>query len=451
MTIENAEVTIREAIEDDFVWVSDLMQNALEPYYGGDHRAHAGRIFKAHMSGGMDLVGFFSFEQRMFIAEANGVRAGMIHLVGKRQQTYKISPLILAPEFRGKLGIGGILLNHAERYAKTHGARQLYCTVAEQNVGAMQFFLRKGFVRAGSSDSHYKAGIVETMLYKILYEAEEISDYERTQISVVPLESKHEAEVAEMLLATLPESFSGVDENWVKALYGGYARRHEGDINLKFKLIFVAVSSTDEVVGVAGMTPKKGEPIKMMPLIAKNRAAFEALLIDLPHQLVQYGRKLYIHINPTADEVMSLQRFGWKLDAAMPSAYRPGIVTYQWSLEIGATTMRDMRVKPRFINLIRSGRKTLEVRVGYENINRIQVGERIRFVSHDSTLDVRVNVVRRYASIEALLEVEPWEKIAPDLSSKEAVRSLLKQIYPPEKESLGMVVLEIVPIPIPQK
>ena len=446
MTTEHAEVTIREAVAADFVWMSDLMQDSLEPYYGGDHRAHAKRILNAHLSGGMDLVGFFSFEQRMFIAEANGVRAGMIHLVGKRQETYKISPLILAPEFRGKRGIGSILLDHAEQYARTHHARELYCTVAEQNVGAMQFFLRKGFVRAGSSDSHYKTGIVETMLYKILYAPDDIVAYEKVQISVAPFEEKYEVQATELLLSTLPDSFGGVDEKWVRALYGGYERRHTNDVNAKFKLIFVAVTGGGEVVGIAGMTPKKGEPIKVMPFIAKSRAAFDALLIDLPHQLVQYGHKLYIHINPTAAEVMSLQRFGWKLDAAIPSAYRPGIVTYQWSLEIGASTMREMRVKPRFINLIRSGRKPLEVRVGYDNINRIQVGERIRFVSHESMLDVRVNAVRRYPSIVALLEREPWEKIAPDLSSKEEVLRLLRGIYPPEKEKLGMVVLEIAPL-----
>lgn len=446
MTIEKAEVTIREAITADSAWVSDLMQDVLEPYYGGDHRAHAKRILDAHLSGRMDLVGFFSFEQRMFIAEVNGVRAGVVHVVGKRQQTYKISPLILSPEFRGKIGLGTTLLKYAEEYARAHGARQIYGTAAEQNIAVIQFLLRNGFVRAGCSESHYKSGIVEIMFYKSLYSVEEIADYEKVRVSVIPFESKHKTQVTALLLATLPESFSGIDEKWVTALYNGYERRNIGDINAKYKLIYVAVDTEGNVLGVAGMTPKKGEPIKVMPFIAKNRAAFDALLIDLPHQLMQYGHKLYIHRDPTATEVMSLQRFGWKLDAAMPSAYRPGIITYQWSLEIGATTMREMRVKPRFINLIRSGRKSLEVRVGYDNINRIQVGERIRFVSHESTLDVRVNSIRRYPSIAQLLNKEAWEKIAPDLSSKEAVFQLLKNIYPPERENLGMVALEIVPV-----
>jgi ASC-1-like (ASCH) protein/ribosomal protein S18 acetylase RimI-like enzyme len=446
MTTKNTDVTIREAVEGDSKWVLTLIQAALEPYYGGDHHAHAKRILNAHLSGGHDLVGFFSHEQRMFVADHEGVPVGIIHVVGKRQGTYKISPLIINPDFRGRFGIGSILLNHAEEYAKEKGARQIYATVAEQNIAAMQFFLKKGYVRAGSSASHYKIGVVESMIYKIFFPTEEQVEYDRTQVSVVPLEDKHMSQVTALLLSELPNSFGGVDENWVKALYAGYGRRTSGDVNTKFKLIYVAVDSAGSVLGVAGMTPKKGEPIKVMPFVATSRVAFEALLVDLPHQLVQYGRKLYVHINPIADEVMSLQRLGWRLDAAMPSAYLPGVITYQWSLEIGAETMRNMRVKPRFINLIRLGRKTLEVRVGYDNINRIQVGERIRFVSHESALDVRIQDVRRYSSIEALLEKEDWAKIAPDLSSGEEVLQLLKRIYPPDKEALGMVVFEIVPI-----
>ena len=159
-------IIIREARAGDFGWVENLMQDTLESYYGGDHRAHAKRIFDAHIAGGIDRLGFFSFEQRMYIAEIDGERAGMIHLVGKRQSTYKISPLIVAPGFQGKFGLGNLLLEHVESYVRGQQARQLYCTVAEKNVTAMQFFLRKGFIRAGSSDSHYKAGVTETMLYE---------------------------------------------------------------------------------------------------------------------------------------------------------------------------------------------------------------------------------------------------------------------------------------------
>ena len=439
-------VLIREAHEDDFAWVENLMQNALEAYYGGDHRAHARRIFDAHISGGIDHLGFFSFEQRMFIAEVESERAGMIHVVGKRQSTYKISPLIVAPAFQGRHGLGSRLLAYAETYARRNRARQLYCTVAEQNVGALQFFLRKDFVRAGSSESHYKTGVTETMLYKPLYGASKIMSLDQIHVSVLPLDEHNEnmkEQVGRMLLERLQSSFEGITDDWVRALFDGYSRRATFDINTKFKLIYVATDGTGRIIGVAGATPKKGSPIKVMPFIATSQVAFEALLIDIPHQLVPYGHKLYIHINPTADEVMSLQRLGWKLDAALPAGYHPNIVTQQWSLNIGEMTMRTMRVKRRFYDLIKSGKKTLEVRVGYDTINRIKVGERIRLITHTGSFEVKVADIRRYRTFVEMLGVESWERITPDSRSKDEVLNLFKQIYPAHKEQLGVVVLEL--------
>lgn len=442
-------VLIREAREEDFEWVENLMQNALETYYDGDHRAHAKRIFDTHISGGVDRLGFFSFEQRMFIAEVNGERAGMIHVVGKRQSTYKISPLIVAPEFQGKHGLGSRLLAHAENYARTNQARQLYCTVAKQNITALQFFLHKEFIRAGSSDSHYKTGVTETMLYKPLYGMSKIMSLDQLHVSVLPLDERNEEmkeQVRRILFEKLQGSFEGITDDWVRALFDGYSRRATFDINTKFKLIYVATDSTGKVIGVTGATPKKGSPIKVMPFIATNQIAFEALLIDTPHQLVSYGHKLYIHINPTVDEVMSLQRLGWKLDAVLPAGYHPNVVTQQWSLDIGEITMRTMRVKKRFYDLIKSGKKTLEVRVGYDTINRIQVGERIRLMTHTGSFEVKIADIRRYHTFAEMLGVEPWQRIAPDSRSKDEVLSLFKQIYPAHKEQLGVVVLEFVQV-----
>jgi ASC-1-like (ASCH) protein/ribosomal protein S18 acetylase RimI-like enzyme len=438
-------VLIREAREDDFAWVENLMQNALEAYYGGDHRAHAGRIFDAHISGGVDRLGFFSFEQRMFIAETDGEHAGMIHVVGKRQSTYKISPLIVTPKFQGHYGLGSKLLAHAESYARTRQARQLYCTVAEQNVAALQFFIRKDFIRASNSESHYKTGVTEIMLYKPLYGASKIMSLDQLHVSVLPLDESNEdmkQQVGRMLLEKLQNSFEGITDDWVRALFDGYSRRATFDINTKYKLIYVATDSMGRVIGVAGATPKKGSPIKVMPFIASNAVAFEALLIDIPHQLVPYGHNLYIHTNPTADEVMSLQRLGWKLDAALPAGYHPNVITQQWSLDIGETTMRTMRIKRRFYDLIKSGKKTLEVRVGYDSINRIQVGERIRLVTHTGSFEVKVADIRRYRTFTEMLGVEPWQQIAPDSRSKDEVLSLFKQIYPANKEQLGVIVFE---------
>jgi ASC-1-like (ASCH) protein/ribosomal protein S18 acetylase RimI-like enzyme len=444
--MSDTSIVIREAVSGDFEWVANLMHSALEPYYGGNHITHARRIFDAHIAGGHDNVGFFSFEQKMFVVEVDDVRAGVIHLVGKRQSTYKISPLIVVPEFQGKFGLGGRLLEYAENYARASNSRQLYCTVAEKNVAAMQFFTRKGFIRAGSSDSHYKSGITETMLYKPFYEISQATSLDQISVSVVPFDETNESQrqqVTSLLLEKLPLSFEGISNDWVNALFAGYSRRDTADINSKYKLIYVALNSNGSVIGVVGATPKKGSPIKIMPLIATNLAAFEALLIDVPYQLVPYGHKLYLHINPTVDEVIALQRLGWQLNAAMPSAYRLGVVTQQWSLDIGETTMRTMRVKKRFFDLIRSGKKTLEVRVGYESIRRIRAGERIKLETHGFEFDVQIRAVRNYKTFEEMLEQEPYQQIAPDSKSQVEVLSLLKAIYPKEKEQLGVIVLEL--------
>ena len=104
--------------------------------------------------------------------------------------------------------------------------------------------------------------------------------------------------------------------------------------------------------------------------------------------------------------------------------------------------MRTIRIKRRFYDLIQSGKKTLEVRVGYDAINRIQTGERIRLETHTGSFEVRVSNIRRYRTFKEMLSVESWACIVPDAKSSDEVLSLFEQIYPAHKEKLGVVVLE---------
>lgn len=324
------EIEIREAVQDDRHFVLDLMQNALAPFYGGDHIAHGQRIFNAHLAGGQDSVGHFSFEQKMFIAMYGNERAGVIHIVGKKQGTYKISPLIVTEKFRTNFGVGGRLLEAAEEYARSREARQLYCTVASANNSALPFFQRKGFVVGGSAENHYKVGMTELMLYKNLAQPLPMEG-----ISVVPFEYEYSEAIARMVIDRLSVGFYGVDEEWVESLYAGYARRLSGDVNEKYKHIFVAVESSGEVVGVIGATPKKGQPVKLMPLVAKRPEAFELLVQSAPDLLRPFGHKLYTHILPTVAETMIFQQYGWRMEALLPAAYHPDVVTQQWGIYIG--------------------------------------------------------------------------------------------------------------------
>jgi ASC-1-like (ASCH) protein/ribosomal protein S18 acetylase RimI-like enzyme len=436
------EVLIREAIQSDWKYVVALIARGLAPYYDGDHRAHANRIFSTHIAGTQDLLGHFSFEQRMFVIVVDGSLAGLLHLVGKRQKTFKISPILIDEGFRG-IGLGERLLTAAESHAMKQSARQIYCTVAEQNNEAVQFFLRHGYTIAGRSASHYKRNITELMLYKPLNILDSVRLFDEHHISVTSFEPHHADQVRELLLEILPRDFHGIDDTWVNALFEGYDRRTSYDVNKKYKLIFVASDRDEKVVGVAGATPKKGTPIKLMPFIAINLPAFTALLTDLPFQLRMYGHKLYMHIVPDLDETIALQRHGWKLDAALPGAYHHNQVTQQWSFDLtGDDFMRMLRVKQYYFNFIESGHKTLEVRVGYDNINTIQPGERIRLASGSNNAIIMVIAIRRYTSFSEMIKTEDADRIAPG-KSKDQVLQLLQSLYSAQKEQLGVVVLEI--------
>ena len=437
-------LSIRPATEEDKSFVIELMVDTLAPFYGGDYHAHADRIFNAHISGGKDKIGFFSLKQEMFIPEFNGQRAGLLHLVLKRQNTCKISPLIVLKKFRGKYGIGKCLVKFAEKYAQDNRCRQLYCTVAEQNKDALNLFLKKNFILSGKSENHYKENHTEYMLYKNFVHIHGDDEFDFDNISVLPLEDKHKEQVRSILLEELPNDFLGINREWVEKLFEGHLRRYQKDVDSKFKLIFTATDSSGRVLGVTGATPKKGEPIKLMPFVAKDSPAFFALLTDVPGLLKEYGRKIYVHIVPDAEQVRFLQQAGWQLDGVMPDAYQVGIATQQWSKEFERDRfMRTIRLKKKFLEFIKKGEKTLEVRVGYDNIKGIKNGESIAFTSRDERLVRTVKEVRVYNTFYEMLNRENYNLIAPNIGSLEATKKLLSDIYPPHKEKLGVYVLDL--------
>ena len=434
-------VNIRKAKAGDVDFVSRLMTETLGPFYNGDHRAHARRIFTAHINNNVDSVGQFSLLQYIFIAEVNHHPAGMIHLVVKKQGTVKISPLIVAPEYRGQFGIGSKLLRHAEDFARKHHARQLYCTVATQNQDTLKFLLRKGFHLAGKAQDHYKPDIDECMLYRPLSQGltPDLSD-----ISIVPFdEKKHAAAAHQLILSRVGSDFNGVDDTWADALFASYQRRESRDVNAKYKLIFIAEQDR-KVVGVVVATPKKGRPIKIMPLVAKSEAVFEALVANLPQLLAGYGHKLYVHMVPEPWQVACLQRHGWTIEGMFPGGYAPNSVVQQWGLSLQKRyPVRKMRIKKPYFDGIMSGRKTLEVRIGYSSIKHLNEGQLLRLENRHASGVVRIKSIRIYSKFADMLAAEPWQQIVPQAKSKEEALRLLHKIYPPHKERLGVHVIEI--------
>jgi HAD superfamily hydrolase (TIGR01662 family) len=104
---------------------------------------------------------------------------------------------------------------------------------------------------------------------------------------------------------------------------------------------------------------------------------------------------------------------------------------------------KTLWVREPYLGQILAGLKTVEVRVGYENIRRLQPGDRLRL--NDRHL-FAIRRIGRYADFEELLAHEDPAAIAPDLPPDQLLAGL-RQLYPPEREALGAVALEVAPLP----
>lgn len=105
--------------------------------------------------------------------------------------------------------------------------------------------------------------------------------------------------------------------------------------------------------------------------------------------------------------------------------------------------VKTLWVREPYLSHILAGRKTVEVRVGYDNIRRLQAGDRLRLNGQHL---VTIRRVAHYPGFAELLAGEDPAAIAPDLPPTELL-SALRHIYPAEKEALGAVALELVPCP----
>ncbi len=80
--------------------------------------------------------------------------------------------------------------------------------------------------------------------------------------------------------------------------------------------------------------------------------------------------------------------------------------------------------------------------MAYSNITRLQPGDRL--LLNDRHL-FEIRRVGRYSNFDELLAHEDPLAIAPDLPPAKLLPNL-RQIYPLEKESLGVIALEISPL-----
>jgi ASC-1-like (ASCH) protein len=100
---------------------------------------------------------------------------------------------------------------------------------------------------------------------------------------------------------------------------------------------------------------------------------------------------------------------------------------------------KTLWVQDRYLRWILDGRKTIEVRVGYSSINRLQVGDELLLNDQYRFVIKRIG---RYTNFQELLAHENPGLIAPEIPADQLLATL-RSIYLPEKESLGVIALEI--------
>lgn len=101
-----------------------------------------------------------------------------------------------------------------------------------------------------------------------------------------------------------------------------------------------------------------------------------------------------------------------------------------------------MGIYKRYFDLIATGRKTTEIRVNDSSRRKIKEGSLIRFRCQGNEVLTRVTRVARYTSFDEMFNHESVAPINPLATRKEQLANI-RQIYPPEREALGVIALGI--------
>ncbi|MFD4909767.1 ASCH domain-containing protein [Kitasatospora purpeofusca] len=110
----------------------------------------------------------------------------------------------------------------------------------------------------------------------------------------------------------------------------------------------------------------------------------------------------------------------------------------------GPARTHDLHLLPDYHALVANGTKTVEVRTAGPAKALIRPGDRIVFrTDHDRPVTCEVLRVDRYSGFDALLDREDPATIDP-AADRDSILAALRGIYPPAKEELGALAIEVV-------
>ncbi|MFJ6019966.1 ASCH domain-containing protein [Nocardiopsis alba] len=102
----------------------------------------------------------------------------------------------------------------------------------------------------------------------------------------------------------------------------------------------------------------------------------------------------------------------------------------------------EMGIYKRYFDLIASGEKTTEIRVNDSSRQRLKEGDLLRFKCRDEEVLTRITRIARYRDFDEMFDHEPVSSVNPTASREDQLRNV-REIYPPEREALGVMAIGI--------
>jgi ASC-1-like (ASCH) protein len=117
------------------------------------------------------------------------------------------------------------------------------------------------------------------------------------------------------------------------------------------------------------------------------------------------------------------------------------------SREVPQTSVRTMHLRRPYLDRIASQAKTVEVRVAAESRRDLAPGQLIRFEAGEASVLTRIVRVGRYASFSDMLDHEEVSAISGTDESRKELLAAIRDLYDEERESLGVLALELSLVP----
>jgi ASC-1-like (ASCH) protein len=102
----------------------------------------------------------------------------------------------------------------------------------------------------------------------------------------------------------------------------------------------------------------------------------------------------------------------------------------------------EIPLKREYFEMIRSGRKRLELRVARPRFRNIVLGSRVTFTCGQDEITVTIKAIRPYGSLEEVIENEYVGRIAPDVPLRQIRERAERLFKKTDIERFGMLVFE---------